>query len=227
MKIAIFSILLISSNISFAQNGMILSRADFAEGSTFSRLITSKNSGRALNYDEIVGSPYLNVNFSMANVAYNYEKIPVRYNSYTDQIEFQKDEKVMVLPNESKFQRIEIISPRQTLIFLETNDNLSGYFFELYNGKNVSLYKKVQTKFIDVIPASNTYSSDKPAMFKTQDPIFYIKTENGYIKKPKNIKDIIEEFPAKKQQLNTFFKENKIKFHNEDELKKLMKFLDN
>lgn len=226
MKKIIFSILLISFTSSFAQNGMVLTGRDFADGSTFSGLISSKNAGRSLNYDEVVGSPYSNVNFSMAKIAENYEKMPVRYNSYTDQIEFQKDGTVMVLPKDEKFSRIEIVSPRQTLVLIEA-DGLSGYFYEVISGNNASLYKKVQTKFIDVIPASNTYSSDKPATFRTQDPVYYIKTDKGYIKNPKNQKDIIEQYADKKDDLNSFFKQNKIKLQKEEDLKKLVSFLNN
>jgi len=49
----------------------------------------------------------------------NYEKISVRYNSYKDEIEFQKDNNPRVLPKESQFSRIEISSPKQTLVLLE------------------------------------------------------------------------------------------------------------
>lgn len=225
MKKIIFGILLISFTSSFGQNGMILTSRDFADGSTFSGLISSKNSGRSLNYDEIIGSPYANVNFSLAKIAENYEKIPVRYNSYADQIEFQKDGAVMVLPKESTFGRIEIISPKQSLVLLDTKDELDGYFYEIIKGNNASLYKKVQTKFIDTIPASNTYSSDKPATFKTQDPVYYIKTENGFIKRPKNVKELIEQYPNKKDALSSFLKEKKLKLQKEEDLKKIVSFL--
>lgn len=224
MKKIIFSILLISFSYAFAQNGMVLSRMDFSEGTTFSNKINSEKAGRSLTYDEVVGSPYASVNFSLAKIAENYEKMPVRYNSYADQIEFQKDGSVMILPKDSKFSRIEITSPKQTLVNLDTNDELSGYFYEVVNGK-VALYKKVKTKFIDAVPASNTYSSDKPALFKVSDPIFYIKTDNGFIKKPRNQKEIIAQFPDKKDALATFFKENKVKFDKEEDLKKLVVFL--
>lgn len=226
MKKIILSILLISFNYIFAQNGMVLSRADFGEGTTFSGRINSSTTGKSLTYEDVVGTPYANANFSLAKIAENYEKMPVRYNSYADQIEFKKDDKVMVLPKDSKFERIEIAAPKQVLVNVNTNDELSGYFYELVNGR-ISLYKKVKTKFIDAVPASNTYSSDKPAMFRMMDPVYYIKTDNGFIKKPKSQKDIIASFPEKKDALSGFFKENKTKFDKEEDLKKLVSFLNN
>ncbi|UZT96838.1 hypothetical protein ODZ84_16665 [Chryseobacterium fluminis] len=107
---------------------------------------------------------------------------------------------------------------------LETNDDMSGYFYELVNGKN-KLYKKIKTKFIDMVPALNSYATDRPASFKTLEPVYYIKTENGFIKKPKNLKEITQQLPDKKEAIEEFAKSNKIKFNNEADLIKLVKFL--
>ncbi|MCS3530918.1 hypothetical protein [Chryseobacterium sp. JUb7] len=186
--------------------------------------IKSEGAGRSLSYDEIIGSPYINKNFSLAKVADDYEKAPARYNTYKDEIEFQKDGTTLVLPNDSKFSRIEFFSPKTTLVRLDSKDDLSGYFFELVGGKN-ALYKKIKTKFIDAVPAQNSYATDRPASFKTLDPVYYIKTEKGFIKKAKNLKDLTEQFPDKKEAIEGFVKSNKIKFNNEADLIKLVTFL--
>ncbi len=187
--------------------------------------IKSEGAGRMLNYDEITGSPYLDKNFSVAKLADNYEKAPVRYSTLKDEIEFQKDGKTMVLPNEDQFSRVEIISPKTVLVRLDTGDDLKGYFFELVQGK-YSLYKKIKTKFIDVVPATNSYATDRPASFKTLDPVYYIKIgEKEYIKKPKNQKEIIAQIPDKKAAIEEFVKSNKIKFNKEEDLIRLVDFL--
>jgi hypothetical protein len=232
MKKIFITALLILSTFAFAQN---YTPSTYQGGSSTMSInslggdhavfgVRSENSGRSLKYDEIIGSPYFDTNFYTAKVADNYEKVAIRYNSYKDEIEFQKDGKPLVIPKESKFSRIEVAAPKETIVLLETNDELSGYFFEIVNGKNV-LYKKIKTKFIDAIPASNSYASDKPAYFKSLDPSYYIKTENGFIKKPKNYKDIINQFPDKKENLENFFKLNKVKFNKEEDLIKLVNFL--
>lgn len=220
MKKTVLSILLASSGFIYAQN---LVRVNENTHQVFFK-VNSQGAGRSLTYDEIVGSPYLTKNFNLAKVSDNYEKVPVRYNSFKDEIEFQKDDKTMVLPNEPQFSRVEILSPKQTLVFLDTADDMKGYFFELVNGKN-ALYKKVKTKFIDFVPAANSYATDKPASFKTLDPIYYIKTEKGFIKKPKNQKEVIEQIPDKKEAIETFVKTNKIKFNREEDLIKFVTFL--
>lgn len=186
--------------------------------------VKSENSGRSLKYDEVAGSPYYSAEFHPAKVAENFDKVPVRYNSYKDEIEFQKEGKPWVLPKEEQYSRIEVSSPKNTLVLLQTNDELSGYFFEITNGQN-KLYKKVKTKFNDAVPAANSYATDKAAFFKTLDPVYYIKTEKGFIKKPKKLKDILELYPAKKESFETFVKSNNIKFNKEEDLIKLVNFM--
>lgn len=182
------------------------------------------SNGRTLKYDDIMGTPYANKDFQMAKLADNYEEVPVRYNSYKDEIEFKKGENVQVVPKQKEFSRITIKNTLQTIVNLETSDALQGYFFELVFGK-IALYKKERTIFKDEAPATNSYASPKPAEFIKQDPIYYISVDNSFIKKPKNQKEIIEALPNLKNQISIFFKNNKIKFNKEEDLIKLVNYL--
>jgi len=218
-KIILTGLLSISSILGYSQQTLSVNQITGDQA-----VFSAKGEDKPMKYEDISGSPYFDKNFYQAKVADNYEKISVRYNSYKDEVEFQKDNSPLVLPKESQFSRIEISSPKQTLVLLDTGDDLSGYFYELVNGKN-ALYKKIKTKFIDAAPAANSYASGRAAAFKLQQPVYYIKTEKGWIKKPKNQKDITEAFSDKKDALNTFFKSNKIKFDKEEDLIKLVSFL--
>lgn len=186
--------------------------------------INSKSSNKELNYDEIKGTPFPNKQFVLAKFKENFETAPARYNSFNDNIEYKKNDEIFILPDTEDFSRVTYIDTKETLVNLKTDDELSGYFYEVVNGKN-SLYKKIKTKYTDAVPAKTTYDSDKPASFKTLSPVYYIKTDKGFIKKPKNQKEILEQFPDKKEALTAFFKENKIKFDKEEDLKKLVTFL--
>jgi len=203
----------------FSYNGGL-----FADRSMYQ--VSSTNAKRNLTYEEIQGSPYYDKNFSLAKfiIPENVETAPARYNIYLDEVEFIKDDKTYALPPDSPFKKIEFTNTGETLIKLNNGDELSGYFFEVINGK-YSLYKKIKIKFNDFVPAPNSYAVDKPANFHRFAPFFYIKTDKGFIKKPKNQKEIIEQIPDKKEVLSAFFKENKIKFNNEEDLKKLVTFL--
>lgn len=220
-KTVLTTLILAGINFSFAQNTLSVNGATHTQ-SVFDGI--KSTTGKTFKYEDIAGSPYYSKDFVTAKIATNYEQIPVRYNSYTDEIEFKKNNETQVLPKSAEFARIEISSPKQTMILIETSDELSGYFFELVNGK-ISLYKKIKTKFVDVVPAANGYATERPANFRNLDPVYYIKTEKGFIKKPKNQKEIIAEFPDKKDALTAFFKSNKIKFDKDEDLIKLVTFL--
>ncbi|SIT25782.1 hypothetical protein SAMN05421786_11585 [Chryseobacterium ureilyticum] len=234
MRKVIIGALLVSFSLSYGQSALPGGNTGASYSSTLSIGslggdhpvfgVKSENAGRALRYEDIIGSPYHTTEFHLAKVADNYDKVTVRYNSYTDEVEYQKDGKPLVLPKEEQFSRIEIASPKSTMVLLETKDELSGYFFELVNGNN-KLYKKVKTKFNDAVPAANSYASDKAAFFKTLDPVYYIKTPNGFIRKPKKDKDIFAFFPDKKEQIQQFLKTNSIKLNKEEDLVKLVNFL--
>jgi hypothetical protein len=226
MKKIILSALLITSISVMSQQAFSLpsNNGAFLPMDNWMLSKVDSNSGKTLTYNDIKGTPYYGKGYSVAKFSGSSESAPARYNSYNDQVEFTKEDKVFILPKNDAFARIVFDNSNEVLVNLNTEDDLSGYFFELVGGENI-LYKKVKTKFVDVVVASNSYASDKPATFKSLDPIYYIKTKNGFIKNPKNQKEIIANFPDKKESLNTFFKENKIKFDKEEDLKKLVTFL--
>ncbi|KQK27327.1 hypothetical protein AR438_03730 [Chryseobacterium aquaticum] len=221
MKKILILIASISSMMMFSQE-VVLSRFDLL-GGTFSNSVNS-STGKSIKYDEISGSPYIDKNFRDAKIAESYQNTPIRYNSYKDELEFKNNDEIMILPKESKFERVEIISPKQVFVYKSLEGEPPGYYIELVGGK-FSLYKKLKTNFVDVSPATTPYGSDKPAYFSTVTPVYYIVANGQAIKKPKNQKQIIDLLPDKKEALSSFFKENKIKLDKEEDLKKIVTFL--
>jgi len=127
----------------------------------------------------------------------------------------------LALLSDNPFIRIEFPDTNQALVKISIADDLKGYFFEIVRGKN-SLYKKVKTKFNDFVPAANSYAMDRPANFNILNPTYYIKIEKGFIKRPNNKKEIIEQLPEKKETLNIFLKKTKF-----DLIKKKIKKISN
>ncbi|KFF75222.1 hypothetical protein HX13_08520 [Chryseobacterium sp. P1-3] len=185
------------------------------------------SSSKGINYEDIQGTPYYDQVFSLAKfiITDKAETALARYNTYFDEIEFKKDEETYSLAPNSPFNRIEFTRTKETLVKLDTGDDLTGYFFELANGKN-SLYKKVKSEFKKAVTARNSYELDRPASFVALAPAYYIKTEQGYIiKRPRKINDILEILPSQKKDIETFVKSNNIKLNKEEDLIKLINFL--
>ncbi|NIF05296.1 hypothetical protein F3J23_07565 [Chryseobacterium sp. Tr-659] len=223
MKKIIICALFTSSVVAHAQFSLSNNGLGLPQDNAIFNKVNSPNAGKTLTYDDIIGTPYYGKGFSPAKFSGTDETAPARYNSFKDEVEFQKGDKTFVLPKNDAFSKITFTNSKETLVKLDTGDDLSGYFFELADGK-YGLYKKIKTKFIDAAPAVNSYATDRPASFKVLDPVYYIKTPNGFVKKTKTAKDIIKELPDRKDELETYFKSNK-KLDKQEDLVKLVNFL--
>lgn len=224
MKKIFFALIVLIGSYAFSQNNIILSRNDLLAGASFDNRISGA-SGKMLSYDDVSGSPYPEKSFKDAKIAENYQNTAVRYNAYKDEIEFKDGSEIRILPKDSNFQRVEITSPKQTLVYLTFEDEPTGYYYEIASGKTASAYKKIKTSFKDIQPASTPYGTDQPASFSTTAPTYFIVLDGKVIKKPKNQKQVVDLLPEKKGALNSFFKENKTKLDKEEDLKKLVTFL--
>ncbi|MDW9380872.1 hypothetical protein [Chryseobacterium sp. JV558] len=183
----------------------------------------ASGTGAPLKYEDIQGSPYQSPLFQKASVGEKYGNIDVRYNAYTDDIEFLNNGKTEVLPKQDDFTRIEVLSSKQAFVYFKSSTEPKGYLTEIAKGKN-SAYKKEKVTFKDATVASNGYQTGKPAMFIKQDPIYYLKTASGNMNKVSSLKKITELFPEKEKEYNTYIKSNNLKFNDAD-IAKLVAFI--
>jgi hypothetical protein len=198
----------------------------YAQQEVSYQMNTTATKEETLKYSEIKGSPYLNDSFSPAKATCCNEIMPMRYDTYTDEIEYKKEGTVYTLLKESPYTKIEFTSPKVVLT-LEDIDHKPGYFILLADGKN-SLLKKITTKIESPSGNKNPVSfasKDTNSNFRRDEPIYYVKTEKGTYKLLKNKKDILDLYPDKTTELNSFFDSNKIKFNKEESLIKLVNFL--
>jgi len=224
MKKIISLILLITINFYYSQS--------VHEGINY-QLSTTGTRGEYLKYSEIQGSPYLNKDFAIAKAACCKEVLPMRYDMYADQIEYQKGGMVYILSKQEPYTKI-IFKDSNTTLALENVDKKNSdlkYFVILIDGEN-SLLKKVSCvieKSSDTTPLNRNpvgYSAkdSKNAVFKMITPVYYLKTANG-INEVKDKGNVLDIFPDKVNELNAFFKSNKIKFNKEESLIKLVTFI--
>ncbi|MCD1116074.1 hypothetical protein [Chryseobacterium turcicum] len=181
-----------------------------------------------LDYNAIEGSPFLTKDFVIAKSTCCNESSLMRYDIYTDEIQYQKDNINYTLLKQEPYSKIIFENPiNKTLVLADVNnDNKPGYYFLLVDGKN-SLLKKQSIKVESFSDSKkNSFGKkDKIISFKENEPTYYVKTEKGNYKLLKGKKEILELYPEKNSELNSFFDSNKIKFNREESLVKLILFL--
>jgi hypothetical protein len=184
---------------------------------------------KKLTYADIKGFPYYNADFLPARFGDTSVVLPIRYDVFKGTVEILKNDGVYEVPNEnilkdSPLSKFTFEKSRETLILVDTHNELSGYFFRLADGKN-QLLKKIIVEFKPEIPAPNHLIQAIPPRFEKQDPIYFIKTEEDFIKIPKDIIEFLNYFPENKDEISDFVKKNKIKLNREKDLIKLVNFL--
>lgn len=224
MKIIYSIIFLAVSTLSV--NAQQVSVGDAARVSKFNKTIEEINNGKEkIKYSEINGIPYYSAGFVRAKVGDTPSYVPIRYNTFLDAIEIMGDNStVYEIPREESYPKFTFEGTKEKLILVNSGGEYAGYFFEITDGKN-KLLKKITTKYFDAVPAPNTMIAGSPARFETLKPIYFIKTETGLVKIPKNAKDLAVSFPEQKDAVNEFLKTNKIKMNSEPDLIKLTQFL--
>lgn len=198
----------------------------FNEAVRFNKFIDRVNApkGLALVYADIEGNAYFAKNFVSANIENATSLIKARYNTYTDTVELQNNDDIFELPKSQKYGRISFLNPSAVLVYVTTGNIPQGYYFELAKGK-YTLLKKMKAEFREGSPAVNSFTPAILPRFENLNPVYYIKTDSDVIKLTKNVKDLVNAMPDKKDGISDFVKKNKIKFNADSDLTRLVNFL--
>ncbi len=212
MKKLLYLLIIINSQICFAQIGLGINADTF-----FERLYFKSNQ---YEYKDIQGSPYLKAEFQPAQIGNDYKNIPTRYNSYTDSFEFQQDGSTYVVPKEDNLSKIVFQNFGDTFILFDLNGSKT-YLQEI--DKEAGVYKKITTVFREFKKATSSYVDDTPPSFERQAPKYYLLNNGNLIEVTK--KNLYNNFPDKEKALKEFIKKNNLSFEKEFDLVKIASFL--
>lgn len=171
------------------------------------------------------GSKYFTENFQSSKVNKGDQDFQIRYNAFTDMMEYKNGSDVL-----------ELIKEKNTHFTFQ-----DGSVYELFqyqaDGKSHERYHKVLTdkngikvsKFqsIKLIPAkkaTSSYDTDTQAAYKANKEIYFVTYNNQTFEfdgKQKSLEKII---PGKTDAIKAFYKQNKIK-ENDSDMIKLGNFL--
>ncbi len=176
------------------------------------------------------GSPFIYDQFMNSKVYLKSEDKAIdyllNYNAYEEQIEYKVDGKTFYVTNPKQIKKIEVNN--ETIVYKKfyNYDQLKeGYFIELIDDF-ISLYKKETISAMPLKKVTRVNSPENNKIFIREKPIYYISIYGDPLLLIKNKKMLLEVL-FNNQDLKNFLKDEKVKLHLEDDLKKLVTFLNN
>lgn len=191
-----------------------------------------KGNNNTLNgkyYEHIDGSPFLKNEFQKGIVSVNdtlsFKDVPLRYNIFTDKIEF-KDRKDQVLEiNDQNQDYYFLINQKhfKTVDYIYDNAIKRGVLEILVRG-HIQLYKKYQVEFEPATKAIG-FQDAQPDRFVSKDAEYFLAVDN---EKPKEIKlnkkDIFSQLKQFKADIEKYAKAEKLNTKSEKDLVQLLQY---
>lgn len=214
-KVIIIAILTMSTQMMFGQE-----TNKFLDYYYFQK---KSGSEKTVDYSGIQGSPYLNIEFT-DGVIYLKDttavKLPLRYNIYSDEIEYQLDGVNYVVGNTQLINMI--LLGKSTFVYLPFIKN-GGYFEVIEIGKCFLLQKRSVT-FKPAEGPKPIEGAVKPAKFIVEPDIFYMVVNDSLTFEIKNMKSVRNALQDQKLKIESFIKQNKIKNIKKENLIKIVKY---
>lgn len=228
MKNTILILVLISFSFNFSYSQKrSLGNPQFGEGGFV--LTTPKT----IN-ENIEGTPYISDEFEVAKISVsNSEVFKVKYNALLDEIEIENNIGEIYALNKYGRKDITITLLKskkvyQIFSFIDDNNSLfNGFFVHITDiNSKVKLLKKESKRFVGEKAATSGYDQPKPAHYRKLNDQFFIRIEGqNAIESPTKKKDFVKFFPNQSKEILSFIKIEKIKLKKEEDLLKLMKFI--
>lgn|SRR5690606_6384254 len=173
----------------------------------------------------IAGSKFLNENYQNAKVNKGSQDFLIRYNAYTDIMEYKNGSDVLELIKEKNTH----FAFQDGSVYELFTYNLGGTSYERYHqvlveNKNVKISKFQSIKLIPAQKATNSYEKDTQASYKPNREVYFITYNNQTFEFDGKQKTLDKIIPGKADAIKKFYKENKIK-ENDTDMIKLGNFL--
>ncbi len=182
-------------------------------------------------FESIKDEAYTNPNFVEGNIYQENQLmksyVPMRYNSFADEIEIKKnmsDENYFAL---TKDPNIFVKMRNDIYVFVPHQDgkDKGGYFNVLNDGKTYDLYKRTTSIFREPQKARTSYERDSPPSF--EKTVKYYLVQNGtFMEMPSSKSKVLKVMNSKKDEIKAFIKSNNLDIDKEADLIKVVAYFD-
>jgi hypothetical protein len=180
------------------------------------------------SYANVDGTPYLNEEFIPGDVFINdtilIEEVPLRYNVYSDEMEFvSAQEQVLVINDPNKKFEFNLEGELFSIQEYSEHGNTERGVLQLLVDGDFRLYKKYQ---VDFKPATKAigFQEAQPNRFTRQDDQYLLAVEQEAPETFRNHKDLLEKLKAHKPAIEKYAKEQKLKLRSESGLIQLIQY---
>lgn len=173
-------------------------------------------------FERIAPKMYLTPNYLAAKVDNIVETIFLKYNIYKDEMEFSKNGQVLFLKKQNG-RIITFDSLNQKYKIFKFEDKLA-HFMVHNDGKNQLLSRQI-VKFQKEKLAKTSYQVDKPADFKRQKDVFYLKFDNVIKEISSSKRKFYDVFGDQAKSVKKFVKTENLNIKNIEGLEKIMQHL--
>lgn len=191
----------------------------------FTKMREGTFSGYNLKMSEIQGTPYLNLEFSTGKIVTNketiYTDIPLRYNAYSDDLEFRKDNETYNINPKTIIKRAEFGGVIFACLQYDSGDKIKNGLFEILTEGKATLLVRYSVRFSDKEEAK-AYADPKPPRFEEVQKTHYIIIDGNPAKLISNKKGLLELFGAQKSEMESYISRNKIAVKGDDNLTRIV-----
>ena len=189
---------------------------------------TNPQRGNFLTEADISGSPYLNKDYQEGYVLteklIRYENVPLRYNIYTDDIEFRNAKgQAMAIEFPGNIKEVKIGKAIFVHRLYAMDKKLHAGYFQLMNRGKAEGLIRYRVEFREAEPAA-AYKDPQPPKFVRKPAEFYVSIGNKPAVQVYKTKDLIALLSNHKRELQVFAKKEKIKVRKENDLKRILNY---
>jgi len=174
------------------------------------------------DYKDIEGTPYLNKEFQ-SGLFYLKDsktiKLPIRYNIYRDEMEYQIDGVSYVVGSPEILEKV-LVGSSEFMYFPKIS---KGGYFEVFESGKCTL---IQKKIVEYKPSegSKPIIGLLPAKFVRKADVFYLVINQTQTFKISNIGSVIKALPDQNIKIKSFIKLEKIKNIKKENLIEIVKY---
>lgn len=166
------------------------------------------------------GSKYIIENFNNATVNKGSQSFLIRYNAYSDLMEYKNGSETLELIKEKNIHFIfQNGSVYELLNYTLNGKDYSRYHQILVNNDNSKVSKFQSIKLIPAKKAANSYERDTQATYKNNSDVYFVTYNNQTIEFDGKEKTLSKLIPGKASEIKEFYKNNKIKENDTDMIK--------